>query len=534
MKGSALGVELSKLARAAAFANFEELMTSADGFGLTTATPVQRAIMRAAEGRPLGDLWDDPNVRVAFGCPPNGPYDEVLVIAGIRGGKSLIAAGGSVYQTQRCSFAYGSAGHKLGPGEMPRVSVLSIRKDTANVVFQHIVGNVMNSPFLRNLLMGEPTADSVTLRHPSGRPVEVKVVAGAKAGSTLVARWSAGVVFDEAPRMQSAEEGVINLPHMRAAVKARLLKGARIWYIGSPNQPYGLPYEWKNEFWGKPSSRVLVVVAPAQVMNPFLWTDETVAELRASDPEVARTDLDAEFADPETALFANDRVVSSMRADSDIEPEEGTTYVAAMDPATRGNGWAMAVGCKRNGKLSIVVLREQRGTRSSPLDPREVIRDYAGIWRRYGIQSVITDQWAADAIRVFLDDEGFGMQQEDFRGIEKANAYISLARRVEAGLVELYPDEQLRIDLVSVKRRVTSDGVKIVLPTTSDGRHADMAPVVVAALAQHLEDAPPPPPRETRDEIELAEDHAIERFLDPDWDLWDPDEDEGWARLEDY
>src|SRR3972149_1913244 len=47
--------------------SLEDLLTSEAGFGLKTATSLQRAICRAIEGRPLDDLWLDPAVRRSFG-----------------------------------------------------------------------------------------------------------------------------------------------------------------------------------------------------------------------------------------------------------------------------------------------------------------------------------------------------------------------------------------------------------------------------------------------------------------------------------
>jgi hypothetical protein len=46
-------------------------------------------------------------------------------------------------------------------------------------------------------------------------------------------------------------------------------------------------------------------------------------------------------------------------------------------------------------------------------------------------------------------------------------------------------------DLRSVKKRVTQNAVSIVLPRTSDGRHADYAPAVAMVLAQYVDDELP-------------------------------------------
>jgi hypothetical protein len=196
----------------------EALLTSRNGFALVTASPLQRAVCRIIDGLPLGELAARDEVRAAIGdvdALPKAPPAEVLILSGIRTAKSLSAAATAVRASQTCDMT------GLGAGETPRVSVVSLTTDLSKVVFDHIVGNVLARPALRALLIGEPTADALVLRHPSGRPVEIKVVAGARAGASLVARWSAGCIFDEAPRMIGSDDGVVNYDDCRAAVIGR-------------------------------------------------------------------------------------------------------------------------------------------------------------------------------------------------------------------------------------------------------------------------------------------------------------------------
>src|SRR5262245_52356972 len=127
----------------------EQLCTSPTGFGVTTASPLQRAICRIADGLPLGDVSECDEVRAAIGnIEALGAAQrpaEMLILSGIRTGKSLLAAALAVRASQTCDIS------KLGPGETPRVSVVSLTVDLARVVFEHIVGNVLARPALRRL-----------------------------------------------------------------------------------------------------------------------------------------------------------------------------------------------------------------------------------------------------------------------------------------------------------------------------------------------------------------------------------------------
>lgn len=474
----------------------ERLLTSPGGFGLTGASDLQRAICRASEGRALADL-DTPAIVGRLSSVHTCAPAEVLLLAGIRTGKSLMAAAAAVKASQSCDMS------KLGPGETPRVSVVSTVKDNADVILNHIVGNVQAKPGLRKLLLEAPTGDSVLLRHPSGRPVEVRVVAGSRAGHTLVSRWSAGVVFDEAPRMIGAGDGVVNLDDCRAATLGRMLPGAQIWYIGSPWAPFGPVWEMVQS----PGPGMLVIRAPAYEMWPGHWTRERCEALRLADPTVHRTDVEAEFADPETALLSSVDIDACTRSADRVAPEPGQEYFAAMDPATRGNAWTLVIVTRdRRGKLVVCLNREWIGSKVVPLKPRQVLAEVAQLCRPYRCTEVYSDQWGVDALRDLAELEGLALVARKSDTETTWNRYQSLAARLADRQVELPPDPVMRGDLLAIKRRVTQTGTSIVLPVTSNGRHCDYAPALTLALSRYLEDpANLPPQPGTPEAWELAE-----------------------------
>lgn len=494
--------------RLAPYETLEELFVSPDGFNVPTASLLQRAICRAVEGRPLLDLWDDLEVRAAFGNvnPDGREPEEVVVVTGIRSGKSKLAACSAVHMTQKCDMSSRS-GVSLGPGEVPRVSVISVKTDLAKVVFnQHLLGSVMASPFLRELILDKPTKDTVLLRHPSGRPVEVSITAGSKAGASLVARWSAGVIFDEAARMQGQEDGVVNLDDQRGAVLHRLLRNAKLWYITSKWRPSGLIHEWETNDLGKPGSR-LVVSAPAHVMNPVGWTPAVVKAAYENDEKSARVDLGNEYQDAESGLFP-DALLRLMRRDLPqmLPYKQGCIYMAAMDPATKGNSWTLIIVAFDNGKIKVAYANQWTGSKHTPLNPRVVLREIKAVLVDYHLPYVLSDQWADDALRELALIEGLGVVVEDLRGVDRTNSYLAFLRRCEAGLVELSPDLRVTRDLSGVLRRPMPDGsVKIVLSRTGDGRHCDFAPPLVAAAARFMEELPKPGPPKPQDEQEELE-----------------------------
>lgn len=463
--------------------SLEDMFTNPLAFGMTTASELQRGICRIADGSPVTNTE---TLRRALGLEsthslPIGQPREVAILSGIRSGKSLYASCAAVHQALTCDLSH------LGPGEIPRVSIVSLTKDLAQVVFSHLVGRISASPLLRGFQVGRVGADTVRLRHPTGREVEIKVVAGSRAGASLVARWSAGCIFDEFPRMVGGSEGVVNWDDSRDAVLLRLLPGCQLIHIGSPWAPFGPAYTMFATHFGKPTTNLVVIKAPSPDMNPVYWTEERLIEAR-KEPDVYRTDVLAEFSTPEEALIPVEAVTYAASNPTSPERNPTATYSAAMDPATRGNGWTFCIGMRDGNTRSIVLAKEWIGTRAEPLSPRIVLAEISNICRMYNISYVDTDQYMGDALSDLARSTGLTTSQVNLTDKERTHRYISLRTMFLEGNVRLPNNETLKSDLMRIKKRVTAQGATIVLPLTSDGRHCDYAPSVMLLLGRYLKD----------------------------------------------
>jgi hypothetical protein len=484
----------------AAGLTLERMLTSPNGFGLATATPLQLAICRLIDGKPLAGLervpllknagvyaadireratlkWSVGSLRAVASKRPA----EAYIVGPIRSGKSLLTAAVAVCATQRCDVSL------LGAGEVPRVSVVSLTTDLARVVHGHVTGRVAASAALKKLAIGEPTSDSVMFRHPTGVPIEVKIVAGSRAGGSLVARWSAGVIFDEFTRMVGGSEGVVNFDDARSAVAGRLLPGAQLCGIGSPWAPFGPAFDLVTAHWQKPTPERIVIRAVGPAMNPVFWTPERCEELRRRDPSAFRTDVLGEFADPESTMFSSDDLALVTRRDAvGLGPEPGHFYVAAMDPATRGDAWTLVVATRlAGGKLAVVMARQWQATRGAPLSPDDVLREIAEELRPYNVARVATDQWAADALADIGSRYGLCVASEAITASRKVELFETMRALVLSGGVELPPVRELLEDIRRVRKKVTQNGITIDLPRAA-GRHCDYAFAAALALAQPM------------------------------------------------
>ena len=473
-------VVLRQMARALT-SDLELLLTSRLGFGLTTASPLQRAICRALDGRPLDGLEDYAEVRAAFGGEsatrslPRSRPREACLLSAARAGKSMLAGAIASRATQTCDMS------ALAPGDpAPRVSCVSLHLDT-EVVYEHITNAMRSSPTLSSLLVRPPAANELTVVHPTGRSVDICRVAGARAGGSLISRWSAGVVFDEAPRMLGASDGtVVNLDDARRAVFCRMLPGAQIVEIGSPWAPMGPVYELMMKHWANPSEAFLAIRAPGPAMNPAHWTPERCEQLRLTDSMAYRTDALGEFADPEESLFGADLL---RECTSEARPEPGLRYSAAIDPASRSNAWTLVIVARhRDGVVRTHFCRQW--VPKPRLLPGEVLDEIREIVAKYpGAESLVTDQWSADAIATLARERGLWVYDRAWTAERKVDLFGAVHTALLERTLTLCDDSQLRADLQCVKKKATQAGVSIAFASVGN-RHADYAPALALALEQ--------------------------------------------------
>lgn len=498
--------------------NLEWLLSSEHGFNMDSMgglSPTQRAVCRVSDGLPLGELWADANVRDAFGGvqPEGGAPETMVVLAGIRSLKSTMAAAKVIQMSQSINLSGTRISDEI------RIPVLSVDKDSARQTYNHIVDTCKGRPALKLLIESESESEqALWLKHPSGRLIEVRVVALAKYGSTLVSRWLGGVVFDEAPRMSGESDSVKNLTESRRAIAGRILPGGQEWMIGSPYAPFGPIYDLYTERFRSPDSDLVIVKAPGPAMNPVWWTPERVKSTLIKDPAAHRTDCLAEFSDPEEALYPSELIEKCMSGGYERLPprlDEGIHYVAAMDPATRSNAWTLVIlECYGLGgefgsqaAYRVALAKQWIGSQANPLSPNRVLSEISAICQEYGTSEAITDQYSFDSLQDLA-----GLNSLTLQGVTwDTNNRLKFAEDVKVllqqGRLVLPKDRVLRNDMVQVRKRVTQNGVTLVLPRSGDGRHCDFVPSLCLACANPPELPTPIVPGKT------VEDKMLESLL---------------------
>lgn len=475
-------------------------------FGLETISNAQRAACRICDGYDLDLLWRDPAVMAMCGGvrPPHGPPKQVMLIAPIRTGKSLLASACAVSCALTCDCS------RIRSGELgPRVPVLSTSLDEAKIVMGHLKGHIEQSKALSGRVV-KILADSIEIRRDDGIIVEIKVKAGARAGASLVGRWLAGVVLDEVTLMLGQDDAVINLKDSLTAIEGRMLPGARTIMIGSPvAPPYGTAYEMLQLGFGKPNQKLVCLWPLGREFLPSRFTTEYLESL---DEDVRRTAEERVFLSAESGFLDNDEIAACVEPGREYRVYPGTQVVAAMDPATRKNSWSLVVlEGLRDGRIRVCRYREWVPKQHARLSTTETMLEIAGVLRGVGTNHVYTDQYSADALSDIGALHGVNVESVHLSGKSLADAMLELSRVITEKQLVIPEDEpQIVADLKAIRKipNKSHDRFSFYLPVTPDGRHCDSVPALIRALR-----SPPGLPAEDNTETyeQRLERLAIER-----------------------
>jgi len=490
--GAALGAGLT----------LERLVSDPD-LGAFNASSAQLAIVRAADGVPLGGVLPPDRMLFHFGAErlPSGRPRLVVLRTGVRAGKSLLAALGLLLSILTCSFRRPPLPHEVPgadglvgvrPGERVRAPIVAPRLELARTVYAHLVGTMMASPRLRALLPERPGVEATTVRRPSdGALVEVVCLAASSGGTNLRSTWLAGVVFDEADFFDE-EDAAVNLSEQIDASAPRLLAGGQAWVVSSPWAEEGPYHDLFTRAFGRGDADVLAFHSDTRSMNPTLDEGVERAE-RARDPDKAAREYDARPLSTNGAAFFPEAILS-LAVDDDrpmhLEPAPGYAHVAGTDLGFRKNSSALAIARGEDGRAVLAFHDEKRPAPGAPLVPSEVCSEFAATCKGYGVESVRGDLHYAETAREHFGKAGIVYDDWNPSQDAQAEAFSTVRSRMAEGRVRLPNDPRLLAQFRGVRSQPVPGGrVRIILPKQGQA-HGDVLMAAVLALSQVELDEP--------------------------------------------
>ena len=479
--------------------------------GLTTASDLQRAVCRAADGLPTG--LDPEACMVHFGVDklPDIRPRVVTIVAGVRGGKSRLAGTAALHAALTADLS------TIQAHEVARFPIVAPTVDAATATYTLIVGMARSSPVLSRYVDGDPTASTLRILRPDGRRVEIVVVAAHRGGLSVRNRWLVGFVLDEVAQFGVQAMGAqVNAEELLQAAETRLLPKCQGWIISSPYGPSGLLYELWQAFYGSPSAERLVIHAPTRAFNPS-FEQSKIEAIRAVSPDVAAREYDATWLEADTAFYPEQHLEAAIRHEPVVlpptSPYEGTWHhAAAMDPASRGNAWALIVHRlepAEGGPRHVVVRAEQWvGSRTEPLSPEAVMGEIADICHLYGVRLVITDVHMFDALQNIASRLDLVLEMAPSTGPANLRRHETVAALLADGKLELPDEPDLIGDMRQVRKIALAGGMRVDLDAPNPaGRHCDYAAAVALAISY-------PPVLSSPVEVEPARDEVLDEIMD--------------------
>jgi hypothetical protein len=337
------------------------------------------------------------------------------------------------------------------------------------------------------------------------RPIEFRVFAASIAGvSGFTAIF---VLCDEVAKWRDKDTGANPATTVLASVRPTMATqpNARIVLSSSPMGRLDAHYDAFEE--GTNELQV-TAEAPTWIANPTITEKDT----RALEPDEATRMREygaVPQAEAESSLLTEylvDRMTRPLAGDIPFDARH--FYVATMDPATRGNAFTLTIATRGLDDVRrVVAVREKRGTPSAPLSPKETLREWKPLLTTYGLRLIHTDQWSLDAMQDSARDLGLTLKGEPWTQATKAEAYEELLKLSQDKLVEVGPEENVKSDLLGIRKVLTRNGVTYELRRDErTGRHSDYAPSIAMAVSKAIHRATATPRKLT-----TAEEHERDK-----------------------
>lgn len=409
----------------------------------------------ATRGFPAMSPWWRESIRAWY---KTGKRQGVFRV-GRRGGKSS-----SFCRLAVVEALYGL--HVIPPGDVGVVAIISARRPDALERLRTIKA-ILDAIGVAYAEKG----DSVELK---GRPVVFTVFTASIAG--VSGFTGIFILCDECAKWRDSDTGANPAAVVISSVRPTLATqpNAR---IALSSSPMGLLDAHADAYAEGETRMQTIAHAETWVANPTL-TEAATRELEQDETVWAREYAAIPQAEGETSHLTAALLARNTRAGGNLEPDDRHTYVATIDPATRGNAWTLAIGALSDDhKRRIALTREWRGTKAKPLVPGIVFGEMADILRPFRLRSVHSDQFAEDAMRELARQKGLSLIVLPWTAGLKADAYDGLKTLAQETKLDLPDDAAVKTDLLGIREKLTRNGMVFDL-AKQGARHSDYAPCI--------------------------------------------------------
>lgn len=404
-----------------------------------------RVLLIAAMGEPL-----DRDERATFreltqlNDEPGERVDELVVVAGRRGGKSRAISVLAAYVAALCDHR-----DHLVHGERGVVVVIAADQRQASVVFEYIVATLEGSKRLRQRIKSQ-TSDSIVLDNAIS--IEVRAASYRRLrGPTYVCAIGDELAFWQTDADSSANPDSAIVDAIRPGLSTT---GGMLCMISSPYARRGLLHDMYRRYFGPANTdrRILVAQAPSKQLNPTL-SDDVIRRAMERDPIAASAEYGAQFRSDIESFINRDVVEAAVVSGSyELPFVNAIRYVAFVDPSG-GSVDSMTLGiAHREGERIILdAVRERR----PPFSPDSVVQEFSALLKSYNVSTVKGDRYAGQWPIERFHTYGIAYRVSD---LAKSDIYLAALPMINSGRIELLDNQRLVTQLCSLERRTARGG----------------------------------------------------------------------------
>ncbi len=230
----------------------------------------------------------------------------------------------------------------------------------------------------------------------------------------------------------------------------------------------------------------------AGMANPIVRREDLETDFHRDEANFSRESL-AEFQDSISGFIPTTLVERAIDwGISTRPPQDGITYVAAIDPAFRRDAFALTIVHNHEGTIYHDFSKRWIGTQSAPLEPALILAELIPILKAYGLQMLYSDQYHLESLQQLFLERGVTMIGEPFTGQNKSAKYGNLQQLFYQGKIRLLDLNDMVKEVKQLERKLAPSGiVHIEAPV---GQHDDMASTLCLAVSNvmHLASATTP------------------------------------------
>jgi hypothetical protein len=392
---------------------------------------------------------------------PPGPCSELWAIVGRRSGKSRMAAAMSVWAALQP--------HRLAPGEVATVLVLSTTKAQAGTVFRYALGFLESAPLLTRETVSV-TSNEIRLR---GNIVISIHTANFR---TIRGRTVVAAVFDECAFWRDESSSSPDTEVYRAVLPSLAASNGPLIGISTPFSRTGLLHDKFKRCFGIDDADCLVVRGKSLDFNLTL-NPKIVEKAFNADPEAASSEWLAEFRADITSFFDDKVIEAAVDPGRPLELpfQYGVSYHAFVDASGgRGDSYTACIGHRLDDGHFVCDLMLGQ---PPPFQPAEVTRWFAEVIRSYGIRRVTGDNYSAQWVAGAWETQGFNYVLSD---LPASQLYLEAQPVFNGGKISIPDHKRLVSELRSLERRTSRMGRDSV--THPPGGHDDFANALAGCL----------------------------------------------------